>query len=65
MLTEKQFEKQLAIKKEIMLAAKRKEKGKFAEQRPVREMQGSTQKMDKRKAEVVVEDSEPRKRTNS
>ncbi len=60
-----QTKKQLAIKKEIMMAGKRKEKGKLAEERPVREMQGSTQKMNKRRAEGVVEDSERRKRPKS
>ncbi len=60
-----QTKKQLAIKKEIMLAGKRKEKGKLAEERPFREMQGSTQKMNKRRAEGVVEDSERRKRPKS
>ncbi|CAF9934242.1 hypothetical protein IMSHALPRED_009641 [Imshaugia aleurites] len=59
---EKKIREQLALKKEIMRAGKRAEKGKFAERRPVDGADDSTQSTDKRKEVYEVEQNEPRKR---
>ena len=56
--------KKLAVKKENMLAERRKEKGKFVERRSVEETHGSTQKTDKRRVEED-EQNKPRKRHKS
>ena len=61
----KQRKKDKRIKKEAMMAEKREEKGKAAEQRPIEETCGSRQKRDKRKAEGQMEQNEPRKRQKS
>ena len=57
-----QGKKQLRMKRDAMMAEKRKEKGKAAEQRPVEETGRSREKRDKRKARDQTEQSKPRKR---
>lgn len=61
------IKKEMAVKREAMMAGKRKEKGKFTERRPAEETHESTQRIDKRKAGEVeeVEQIEPRKRQKS
>ena len=58
----KHRKKQKRIEKEAMMAEKRKDKGKAAEQRPIEETHRSRQKRDKRKAQGQMEQNEPRKR---
>lgn len=60
-----QGKKQLRIKKETMIAEKRKEKGKAVDQRSIEETCGSRQKSDKRKAQSQMEQNKPRKRRKS
>ena len=52
----------LEVREKIMIAGKRKEKGKFPEQRSVEETYESTKKTKKRSSEDEAEQNEPRKR---
>ena len=63
--TKKEMRQQLAVKKQVMMAGKRKEKGKIAERRSLAETYKQTQKTDKRKADNEGKHMEPRKRHKS
>ena len=58
----KVIRQQLALKKEAMIAGKRKEKGKLAQRTSAEETYESTQKMHKRRAGDEAEQSQSRKR---